>query len=230
MRKYFLVYNSGTNLDVNLLIVARPSKPSPVMEYETVKVPGGKTLYREKGYSDIEIPVSFNFISKHPNLWDKDWRSIKRWLLSSGDGILKFCDDLEVFYKVNKVTIETPTRDMKRLGKFNVIFTCDPYTYFNTEEEELNNLVNNQYEVSRPVYRIVGNGELSLTVNNKLIKVNVGQELIINTDLGLTYREGIINNTSLTGNYEDLYLQEGENTFEWTENFRIFITPNWRCV
>ena len=81
MRKYFLVYNSETNLDVNLLIVARPPKPSPVMEYETIKVPGGKTLYREKGYSDIEIPVGFNFISKHPNIWDKDWRKIKRWLL-----------------------------------------------------------------------------------------------------------------------------------------------------
>lgn len=230
MHKYFLVYNNINNIDFGLFIDSRPSKPSPIMEYEVIKVPGGKTLYREKGYDDIEITVNFNFISRKPSLWDKDWRKIKKWLLSKGDSKLKFKDDLEGYYKVNKVEIDTPERILRQHGKFSVTFTCEPYFYLDVEEEELNNLVNNQYEVSRPTYRIVGNGELSLKVNNKLIKVNVGQELIIDTDKGLCYREGIINNTSLTGNYEDLYLQEGENTFEWTENFRIFITPNWRCV
>ena len=33
------------------------------MEYEEVKVPGGR-LYIEKGYGDIDIPVSFNFVSE----------------------------------------------------------------------------------------------------------------------------------------------------------------------
>lgn len=50
MGKYFILYNNETNLDIDLLIRDRPSKPSPEMEYEEVKVPGGKTLYREKGY------------------------------------------------------------------------------------------------------------------------------------------------------------------------------------
>ena len=80
MDKYFVIYNDKTNLDVNLLVATRPSKPSPEMEYEEVKVPGGKTLYREKGYKDIPIPVSFNFMSKYT--WDKDFRIIKKWLLS----------------------------------------------------------------------------------------------------------------------------------------------------
>ena len=63
MGKYFILYNNETNLDIDLLIRDRPSKPSPEMEYEEVKVPGGKTLYREKGYKDIDIPISFNFLS-----------------------------------------------------------------------------------------------------------------------------------------------------------------------
>ena len=79
MDKYFVLYNDKTNLDVNLLVPTRPSKPSPEMEYEEVKVPGGKTLYREKGYGDIDIPVSFNFVSR--NTWDKDFRIMKSWLL-----------------------------------------------------------------------------------------------------------------------------------------------------
>lgn len=230
LRRYFIVFNDRTNIDVNLQIETRPSKPSPQMEYETVKVPGGKTLYREKGYADIEIPISFNFVSKSPEEWDKDFRKIKSWLLSKGNGKLKFSDDLEVHYKVNKVVIETPERLIRRAGKFEVIFTCEPYIYIDEPERELGKQLNNYYLISKPIYRIVGEGYLTLTLNNKVIKANVGQELIIDTDKGLCYRKGIVNNVALDGKYEDLYLQEGENTFSWTPGFKIYILPNWRCL
>lgn len=230
MDKYFVLYNDKTNLDVNLLVVDRPSKPAPIMEYEEVKVPGGKTLYREKGYGDIPISVPFNFLSKKPSDWDKDFRRIKQWLLSKGNNKLKFSDDLEVYYKVNKVTIDTPERIIKKIGKFNVTFICEPYIYIDEGERELSTLLYNNYLISKPIYRIVGEGYLTLTINNKIIKANVGQELIIDTDKGLCYREGIINNVALEGKYEDMYLLEGENTFSWTNGFKIYILPNWRCL
>lgn len=227
-KRYFIIYNEKTNLDVNLLVATRPSKPSPVMQYEEVKVPGGKTLYREKGYGDIDIPVSFNFVSR--NTWDKDFRIMKSWLLSKVNNKLKFSDDLEVFYKVNKVTIDTPERVMKKIGRFTAIFTCEPHVYVDEEERELSTLLYNNYLLSKPIYRIVGEGYLTLNTNNKVIKANVGQELIIDTDKGLCYRNGIVNNVALQGRYEDLFLQEGENTFSWTSGFKIYITPNWRCL
>lgn len=230
MAKYFVVYNDETNLDVNLLVAGRPSKPSPEMEYEEVKVPGGKTLYREKGYGDIPIPVTFNFMSKNSNEWDNHFRNIKRWLLSKVNNKLKFSDDLEVFYKVNKVTIDTPERVMKRIGRFTATFTCEPYVYLDEEERELGTLLYNNYLLSKPIYRIVGEGYLTLNINNKVVKANVGQELIIDTDKGLCYREGIVNNVALQGNYKDMYLLEGENTFSWEGDFKIYILPNWRCL
>ncbi|MGG7057615.1 distal tail protein Dit [Clostridium tertium] len=228
MDKYFIVYNDKTNLDVNLLVAERPSKPAPIMEYEEVKVPGGKTLYKEKGYGDIPIPVSFNFMSK--NTWDKEFRNMKNWLLRKVNNKLKFSDDLEVYYKVNKVTIDTPERVMKKIGKFTVTFTCEPYIYIDENERELVTLLYNNYLPSRPIYRIVGEGYLTLTINNKIVKANVGQELIIDTDKGLCYREGIVNNVALDGKYKDMYLLEGENTFSWTPGFKIYILPNWRCI
>ena len=228
MDKYFIIYNDKTNLDVNLLVATRPSKPSPEMEYEEVKVPGGKTLYREKGYKDIPISVSFNFMSKYT--WDKDFRIIKKWLLSKINNKLKFSDDLEVYYKVNKVTIDTPLRVMKKIGRFNVTFICEPYVYIDEEEMELSTLLYNDYLVSKPIYRIVGEGYLTFNINNKIIKANVGQELIIDTEKGLCYREGIVNNVALEGRYEDMYLLEGENTFNWSNGFEVYILPNWRCL
>lgn len=230
MHRYYIIYNDNTNLDVNLNIETRPSKPSPEMEYEIVKVPGGKILYRERGYNDIEISISFNFISKDATEWDKDFRIIKKWLLSKINNKLKFSDDLEVYYRVNSVIIYTPERLIRRAGKFTVIFTCEPYVYYDEDEFKLENYLYNDYLISRPIYRIVGEGYITININNKTIKANIGQELIIDTDKGLCFKEGIINNVALEGKYEDLYLQEGYNTFSWSEGFDIYITPNLRCL
>lgn len=230
MGKYYILYNDNTNIDVNLSITDRPSKPAPEMEYETVKVPGGKTLYREKGYKDVEITIEFNFLSKDETEWDKDFRAIKKWLLTRENNKLKFSDDLEVYYRVNSVVIDTPERLIRRGGKFSVTFTCEPYVYYDDDQLELSNILYNNYLISKPVYRILGEGYLTLNINNNVIKANIGQELIIDTDKGLCYREGIVDNVALEGRYEDMYLLEGENTFSWTEGFVIYITPNLRCL
>lgn len=230
MSKYFIIYGDKTNLDYNLYITSRPVKPSTEMQYEEIEIPGGETLYREKYYKDIEITIPFNFASKSPNAWENEFRNIKRWLNSKAETI-KFSDDLEAFYKVKKVKIDTPERVIKKVGKFNVIFTCSPYVYFTDgacERNLTNNLYNDNY-IAQPIYRVVGEGLLKLNVNSKEVTINVGQELIINTELGLCFRNGISSNISLKGNYNDLFLKEGDNTFSWNGNFKIYITPNWRC-
>ena len=94
----------------------------------------------------------------------------------------------------------------------------------------MDNYVYNDYLISKPIYRIVGDGYITIKINNKVIKANVGQELIIDTDKGLCYREGIVNNVALEGKYEDMYLLEGENTLSWSEGFNVYVTTNWRCL
>lgn len=230
LHKFFIIYNDKTNLDVKAMIETRPAKPAPEMEYEEVKVPGGKTLYKEKGYGDIEITISFNFVSKNVNEWDRDFRKIKKWLLQRENDKLKFSDDLEVYYKVNKVIIDTPERLIRRAGKFTATFTCDPYVYIDEDEFKLEKYIYNDYLISKPIYRVVGNGNITLNINNKTIKAKVEEELIIDTNKGLCFKEGEINNVALEGRYEDLYLQEGYNNFSWTKNFDIYIVPNLRCL
>lgn len=234
MHKYFIIFNNNTNIDLGLYITSRPSKPSPIKRYEEVQVAGKDgLLYRDKGYGDIDISVSFNFAAETDDTWDTKFREIKRWLLKRLDNKLKFSDDLDYFYKVNKVTIDTPERVLRRIGRFTVTFTCQPYVYLSEglEEIELNNYLFNYYEASQPTYIITGDGNLKLTVNDIEITANVGQKLIINTELGLCYREdGTINNTALNGRYKDLELKEGDNTFSFNEGFDIKIIPNWRCL
>lgn len=234
LNKYFIIFNNISSNDIGLNVTKRPSKPSPKKEYEEVIIPGKDgQLYRDKGYRDIEITIPFNFISKNPGMWDKDFRKVKAWLLKITDKKLIFSDDIEVFYKVKKISIETPERILKKIGKFNVVFTCDPYTYIANGADliELNNTIFNYYLDSKPIYYIEGEGLLNITVNGKTVNVNVGQNITIDTELGLCFRsDGTINNIALEGKYEDLLLKEGENTFMYNTGFNINISTNWRCL
>ena len=69
----------------------------------------------------------------------------------------------------------------------------------------------------------------TLTENEKSMTANIGQNITINTDVMLAYREdGTLQNTSVTGDYENLYLAEGDNTISVTDGFKLTVIPNWR--
>ena len=126
----------------------------------------------------------------------------------------------------------TNERLAKRIGKFQVTFTCEGYMYL-TEGAETRNLSDtlyNAFEECKPVYEIAGDGVCTLTVNDTEVTANIGGKLVIDTGLKLCYtalKETA--NRRLTGYYEDLYLKEGENTFSVSPGFTVKIKPNWRC-
>ena len=65
-----------------------------------------------------------------------------------------------------------------------------PYEYLFSGKKEIEGTsITNLYDKSLPVYKIVGEGMCDFTVNGNMISVNVGQELIIDTDK----KSGIVN-------------------------------------
>lgn len=87
----------------------------------------------------------------------------------------------------------------------------------------------NPYDICHPIYKITGNGICTLTVNGKAMKATVGQNLTIDTERMIAYRkDGTMMNTSVSGDYEDLYLKPGENEISITQGFTLTVIPNWR--
>ena len=73
-------------------------------------------------------------------------------------------------------------------------------------------------------------GMCTLTVNGNTMTANVGQNLTIDTDRMIAYRsDGTLNNTQVTGNYEDMYLLNGENEISFSGG-ELKVIPNWRCL
>lgn len=99
----------------------------------------------------------------------------------------------------------------------------------------------NEYEIAKPTYIIKGEGAIRLIINNETttyatVMINVGQEVTINTELELCFKNDQMINLALEqGSFQDLYLQEGMNVINYYVGnggalTSIEIIPNWKTI
>ena len=226
-------YNGKSNAELNIF-ATRPEIPAPQFGTNEYKIPGrnGALIVRDGTVGDIEITVRFGFRCKQEH-WNDKFNAAKGWLLYKGNGILRFQDAPKYFYKVKSVSIGNGEREVKEIGEFEAAFICEGFQYLmeGTKEYSIGEVRFNAYHTAAPVYKIAGEGVCNLIVNGKTMRVNAGQNITVDTERMIAYREdGNIMNTSVYGDYEDLYLLSGENTITITDGFEMKVIPNWRCV
>lgn len=230
---YSLKYNGIISSDMQVLIKERPDIPAPLRRYEKIEVAGrdGSLIESDGSYDDISIPVTFNYMTRE-DTWFEVFRNVKKWLHSDGEKELVFQDDPDYFFKVKMVEIGTNERTSLRVGNFTATFLCDPFHYAVSGKDaiELSGSLFNHFDVSHPVYKISGNGSCDLTVNNRKVSSEIEDYIVIDTDRMISYKDNIPKNTSIKGNYSDLYLVPGANDVAVSDGFSVSIIPNWRCL
>ena len=234
-RDYTIYYNGKSALDYGLVVEHRPTIPSAepvVTEFEVPARDG--VLHRSEGtVNDVEMTVSFAFVVDRPDNWMKVYRNALSWLYSDGDKKLYLSEDLDWFYKVVSVSVsDEPERINWYGGRFEATFAIKGYGYMASGELPQTNYLN-PFDISHPMYRLTGNSNVTLNVNGKTATVNIGQEVVIDTDLMIAYRpsDGAVRNTSISGDYEDLWLKPGKNTVTLsgsTSGVTLYVYPRWR--
>ncbi len=232
MRGYTISFAGETAGDCGLAVARRPDIPSPERRYEEITISGrdGKLYITDGGIEDIEIEVEMNFKGK-PDEWSERLRRARRWL--TGSGKLKFSDDPDFFYRVKKVTAGTAERSCVPAGTLKAVFTCEGYSYAEAGDlpYDPEDASYNPYDTCHPIYVITGEGACVLTVNGNTMNANIGQNLTIDTERMITYRNGgQLENTKVTGDYAGLFLKPGENAIQISENFKLKVIPNWRTL
>lgn len=230
---FYVLFNNETSLDIGIKVVSRPDIPSPQPIFKEYDVPGksGKE-YELEGYEDIEIPVSFNFVDKED--MHERFRKCKKWINNIKDNKLIFSDNRGIFYRVNYAKITSNERVMKVIGKFTVTFNCEPFAYEMEGQHEIT--VNNEAIIyndgdleSKPIIKIKGEGLVTIVINGETIKANVGQNIIIDSYLDISYKEDKTsqNNNVKCKKYPQLKI--GENTVSYSGGRvdSFIIIPNW---
>lgn len=202
---------------------------------EAVEIDGMDGSYTiDKGLRDREIELKINIMNS-TNIRNSI-RIINDWLLDIKDNRLQFEDDMNIYYEVKTVEISNfQFETVDFLAVFTAKFTLNPYVKLVSNPPiKIDKLgaIRNNYCLSKPTYKITGEGYLTLKINDKNLHVNLGQDLIIDTEFQECYRDGIQQVNVLEGNYEDMWLQEGNNTISYSGGTvtKFEIVPNWRML
>ena len=232
---YEVTYSGVTDREVGCHAKSRPSVPAPIRRTAVSTLAGRDGSYYDTDgmFEDIVIPVSFMFSDHNRDHWHQNYRAIKEWLLSGDNGDLKFSDDAGFHYRVKSVQITSTERIAWTIGQVDAQFTCDPYTYLDNGDTPVafSAILQNNYSLCMPTYRVSGNGLFTLTVNGYDFTGTINGTMDIDTERMLAIQNGSEwVNTTVTGDYSKLWLKPGANDMSITSGFTCQITPHWRCV
>lgn len=230
--QYHFEFNGKSSLAQGIYVKKRPDIPASKEKVEYISLPGrAEKLCRHTGeFENIELKIECNF-KTDKGTWYKEICTIREWL--QGYGELSLQDSAELFWKVRAVKIDGIERELKKYGFFKAVFTCSPFIYLKEGKKwkSAEEAMKNPGTVCHPIYKIEGEGVCILKVNEKSLAVNVGQNVIVDTERILAYKnDGTIQNTKVMGDYDDLWLKKGNNTFQATPGFQISVMPNWRYI
>lgn len=82
-------------------------------------------------------------------------------------------------------------------------------------------LINRGNTVSKPIVTLYGSGTIDLLLNGtQILEINLGTEEYITIDAAKmdAYKDGVLKNRLVTGDYSNLALKTGNNTISWTGN------------
>lgn len=259
---FHMNFKNRTSDSYGLYVVRRPNIPAPEPIYEPYEIPGhdGILMPVDFRYGPIEIDVELNFMSSNPGVWGNAYRAAKNWL--TGSGSLSFSDDYRWHYHVYMASIVESERTSRRIGSFTAHFVCEPYCYYWTGGTDYEYLTENyislenqfpitakpRYEITQAGIRgtveiLVRRGEstkqFSIETGNpyNFYKIDCEKGLVI-AQMSEYSQESILWNKHATGNFEDLYIPNGEIELasSWTPEsegsyyFKACVYPLWRSL
>lgn len=228
---YSCILNNIKSDDIGVYVKNRINIPQANLLFNEIEVKNRDGLiYEQKRLEDIKVEVSFNFATKTDN-YNSKLREFKTWIFNSINKKMTFTDDMEFFYIVKKIEVSNLTRRLKRVFNATVTFTCEPFEYLYSGLDTIENFstIYNNYYISMPIYIIEGSGAGTISVNSKVIELNVNDKCTIDTSLGIVLDKNNKNiSSSMKGYYQDLYLKEGMNNISYSNNFTVKCIPNWR--
>lgn len=89
---------------------------------------------------------------------------------------------------------------------------------------------NNGNYISKPIMTIYGSGNINFSLNNSpIFTIQLGDEEYITIDASQleAYKDGVLKNRLVTGNYENFILNVGKNVISWTGNVSKFEFKNY---
>jgi phage-related protein len=228
---YFVINDTlNSRTDIGLRITEPPVLPTSERIVQKIEVDGREgSLTVLKGWKDADISFKAALIGA-------DIRSRYREVtaqIRAAESVW-FSNDPTVYYKVKVATVGALDMKLSQLGEFAVTFNCAPFKYLRnvgTITRTTSGAVTNPGTVySLPRIKVYGSGTRNLTINGKLVTLNLlTSPLTLDSDIKECFFGDTAQNQLMTGDFPRL--EVGSNTMTLgTGITKVEIEPRWRFV
>ena len=230
MNAFILDNTINSRSDLGLRITQPPNPPATKRIVESIDVDGREgSLTILKGWEDMTFEMRAALLGT--NIPAK-WRTALQKILIAKT--IYFSNDNTVFYNIKHAEAGALERRLSSLHDFSISFTCAPFRYLRSvplTTMTASGTINNTGTVySLPKITVYGTGSRNLTINGKLIVLNIlSGSLVLDSELKTCYYGSVAQNQNMNGDFP--VLNVGNNTITLgTGITKIEIEPRWRYI
>lgn len=196
-------------------IISLPPITTYEKRVEKIVVPGrnGYLTNTDNSYEGEVKSVEFDYFGDN-------FRDIKTWL--TGDGDVIFSNEPDRFYKANIINKVNLQQVLQKFHSGIIQFDCQPFGYSLTEKKvtvtttNYKLIYNGTMEI-KPVIKVYGVGDITLTVNNSnVILKGIDAYITLNGELEDAYKDTMLQNSKMQGEFP--ILKPGENIIDYIGN------------
>ena len=222
MRNYIILNGINSNTLTGLLISKLPPITKPKQRTQTEEIDGRDgDIVTTLGYGAYDKTIDIGLYGEY------DLEDIMTYF--NGKGTVTFSNEEDKYYNYQIVD----QIDFDRLIRFRtakVKMHVQPFKYSAVESIRTFNITNQQQitinnsgnYTAKPLISITGSGTINLSVNGyEVLVIELGETattITIDTANMEAYNQNTsqLMNRSVTGDYDNLYLNAGSNTISWT--------------
>ena len=215
--KNFVIINGKSSKELSgLMINELPPITRPLIRTEIEEIDGRDgDIITKLGYSAYDKSITIGLFGSY------DINEVLAYFTS--EGTIVFSNEEDKYYKFTQIA----QIDVERLIKFKtatITFHCQPFKWSVVRFEEV---FTSQFDIfnygniySKPIYELTGTGTVNLSINNTQVLVIVfgdsSKTITIDTETLDAYDTNGLVNRSITGDYQNLFLNVGKSTFTWS--------------
>lgn len=213
-----ITLNGTTNTAIEgLIIQSLPSITKPLIRTSVEEIDGRDgDIVTRLGYAAYDRELKVGLKAKH------DIDAVIAYFNSEGEAI--FSNEPDKVYQY-KILQEIDFNRLLRFREATVRMHVQPFKLSATEEPVVltaqGSVTNSGNVVSAPIFTVEGSGDIDLYVNgSQVLAIRLGDEgsIVIDVARMEAYRDGILKNRLVTGDYNNAKLGVGQNEITWTGN------------
>lgn len=203
-------FNNNRSDEKGIVLKEIPMRYYPEKRINRIQIPNrdGYLYEEEDAYDTVILPLELTIKNRD------EINSVFSWLNDEGE--LSFSDYPDRFYKARIINTPTFQKMLSTFGVCQIQFECMPFSnkpneITITEDDEItvNTLVS-----TRPILELVGEGNFTITINNKNIVLTDVENPVIDCQLGILLEDSVPANNKINGDPRELKLNNGSNSIE----------------